>query len=112
MNITPVRIYINGNGSISFFGPNNSLITNLQNLNGAKQSNGQIIFDGDDKTISFYVYQLTSIESATFALTYSALDSRFFNPSVYSAKLNQVYRTLLSMCLLIRMAALALLVAL
>jgi len=92
MNITPVRIYINGNGSISFYGPNNTLITNLQNLNGAKQSNGQIIFDGDDKTISFYVYQLTSIESATFTLPYSALDSRFFNPSVYSAKLNQVYQ--------------------
>ena len=92
MNITPVRIYINGNGSISFYGPNNTLITNLQNLNGAKQSNGQIIFDGDDKTISFYVYQLTSIESATFSLPYSPLDSRFFNPSIYSAKLNEVYR--------------------
>jgi hypothetical protein len=92
MNITPVRIYINGNGSISFYGPNNTLITNLQNLNGAKQANGQIIFDGDDKTISFYVYQLTSIESATFSLPYSALDSRFFNPAVYAAKLNAVYQ--------------------
>ncbi len=92
MNITPVRIYINGNGSISFYGPNNILITNLQNLNGAKSTDGQIIFDGDDKTISFYVYQLTAIESATFSLPYSILDSRFFNPSTYSAKLNQVYR--------------------
>jgi hypothetical protein len=92
MNITPVRIYINGNGSISFYGTNNTLITNLQNLNGAKSTDGQIIFDGDDKTISFYVYQLTAIESATFSLPYSPLDSRFFNPSTYSAKLNQVYR--------------------
>lgn len=92
MNITPVRIYINGNGSISFYGPNNTLITNLQNLNGAKQSNGQIIFDGDDKTVSFYVYQLTSIESATFSLPYSVIDSRFFNPSAYSAKFNEVYQ--------------------
>ena len=92
MNITPVRIYINGNGSISFYGPNNILITNLQNLNGAKSTDGQIIFDGDDKTISFYVYQLTAIESATFSLPYSILDSRFFNPSTYSAKLNEVYR--------------------
>ena len=92
MNITPVRIYINGNGSISFYGPNNVLITNLQNLNGAKATDGQIIFDGDDKTISFYVYQLTAIESATFSLPYSVLDSRFFNPSTYSAKLNEVYR--------------------
>ena len=92
MNITPVRIYINGNGSISFYGPNNVLITNLQNLNGAKATDGQIIFDGDDKTISFYVYQLTAIESATFSLPYSVLDSRFFNPSTYSSKLNEVYR--------------------
>ena len=92
MNITPVRIYINGNGSISFYGPNNTLITNLQNLNGAKQANGQIIFEGDDKTLSFYVYQLTSIESATFTLPYTALDSRFFNPAVYAAKLNAVYQ--------------------
>jgi hypothetical protein len=92
MNITPVRIYINGNGSISFYGTNNTLITNLQNLNGAKSTDGQIIFDGDDKTISFYVYQLTAIESATFSLPYSPLDSRFFNPSTYSAKLNAVYR--------------------
>jgi hypothetical protein len=92
MNITPVRIYINGNGSISFYGTNNVLITNLQNLNGAKATDGQIIFDGDDKTISFYVYQLTAIESATFSLPYSPLDSRFFNPSTYSSKLNEVYR--------------------
>lgn len=92
MNISPVRIYINGNGSISFYGPNNTLITNLQNLNGAKQANGQIIFEGDDKTVSFYVYQLTSIESATFSLPYSVLDSRFFNPTVYSSKLNAVYQ--------------------
>ncbi len=83
---------VRGNGSISFYGPNNILITNLQNLNGAKSTDGQIIFDGDDKTISFYVYQLTAIESATFSLPYSILDSRFFNPSTYSAKLNQVYR--------------------
>lgn len=96
MSITPVRIYINGNGSISFYGPNDILITNLQNLNGAKSTDGLITFDGDDKTISFYVYQLTSIESATFTLTYDALDSNYFNPDTYSAKMNEVYQDIAS----------------
>lgn len=91
MNITPSKIYVNDNTSVSFLDINGNIIVNLQNLDGCKSLNGQLIFSGDGISISFYIYSLAEIASSSFTLTYDLLDPRVYEPTSYFNKLNAVY---------------------
>jgi hypothetical protein len=99
MTINPSSIYINGNGTVSFFDVNGILLTNLQNLNGCKVIGANIVMSGDDISVTFSVNLLQSISGATFNLTYTALSQQFYNSISYATKLNQVYKDIVQYAL-------------
>ena len=99
MTINPSSIYINGNGTVSFFDVNGTLLTNLQNLNGCKVIGANIVMSGDDISVTFSINLLQSISGATFSLTYTALSQQFYNAISYTNKLNQVYKDIVQYAL-------------
>lgn len=99
MTINPSSIYINGNGTVSFFDVNGILLTNLQNLNGCKVIGANIVMSGDDISVTFSVNLLQSISGATFNLTYTSLSQQFYNSISYATKLNQVYKDIVQYAL-------------
>lgn len=99
MTINPSSIYINGNGTVSFFDVNGVLLTNLQNLNGCKVIGANIVMSGDDISVTFSVNLLQSLSGATFNLTYTALSQQFYNAATYTSKLNTVYKNIVQYAL-------------
>jgi len=99
MTINPSSIYINGNGTVSFFDVNGVLLTNLQNLNGCKVIGANIVMSGDDISVTFSVNLLQSLSGATFNLTYTALSQQFYNAATYTSKLNTVYKDIVQYAL-------------